>query len=234
MNPRKSRFTVPAAFASIALLSTFAVTRPVEAKKIPPPPAVVGSWFGIARPCPANSVTDSPDHAAFCTVVCGSCPNAGVLPPELPVTLTLNDDGTMSENDGGQIGLFHTPGQGQWTVSAGDGLPDRTGTARFKGTTLWLGQTPPSFGLLGNAVRTRIVTYADPLDPDRMLGFIQPYFFPIATGGLVVVNAPDPLDPLDGNHTPTIDPLVSLPAGCDLTRGCLGTYHFVIRRIREE
>jgi hypothetical protein len=233
MNPRNSRFTVSAVCASIALLSTFAVPRRVEAKKIPPAPAVVGSWFGIARPCPA-AAADSPDHAAFCTAVCGTCPNAGILPPEIPVGLTLNGDGTAIESDSGEIGLFHTSGHGQWTASAGDGLPDRAGTARFKGTTLWLGQTPPAFGLLGNAVRTRIVTYSDPLDPDRMLGFIQPYFFPIATGGIVVVNPSDPLDPLDGNHIPTIDPLVTLPAGCDLARGCLGTYHFVIRRIREE
>ena len=98
-----------------------------------------------------------------------------------------------------------------------------------------MGQTPPSFGLLGNAVRARFVTYSDPHDPSRMIGFIQPYFFPIAAGGLVVVTPTDPLDPLSGNHIPTIDPLVSpLPSGCDLTKGCLGTYHFVIRQINEE
>jgi len=66
-----------------------------------------------------------------------------------------------------------------------------------------------------------------------MLGFIQPYFFPIAAGGLVVVNPS--VDPLNGNHIPTIDPLVSpLPAGCDLSKGCLGTYHFLIRRTKEQ
>src|SRR5438046_105718 len=45
-------------------------------------PDPIGAWFGIARPCPASAVTDSPAHAAFCTAVCGACPNAGVLPPE--------------------------------------------------------------------------------------------------------------------------------------------------------
>ena len=68
-----------------------------------------------------------------------------------------------------------------------------------------------------------------------MIGYIQPYSFPIAAGGTVIVNTPNPLDPLAGNHTPTIDPLVSpLPAGCDLTKGCLGTYHFVIRRVKPQ
>jgi len=234
MNPRETRFAVSTVIASLVLLSTLAVTRAVEAKKIPPTPDAVGAWFGIARPCPA-AAADSPEHAAFCVAVCGACPNAGVLPPELPMSLSLNADGTVVEDDAGEIGLFHTSAHGQWTLSAGDGLPDRPGTSRFKGTALWMGQTPPAFGLLGNAVRTRIVTYSDPLDPDRMLGFIQPYFFPIASGGLVVVNPSDPLDPLDGNHIPTIDPLVSpLPSGCDLSKGCLGTYHFVIRRIKPE
>jgi len=67
-----------------------------------------------------------------------------------------------------------------------------------------------------------------------MIGYIQVYFFPIAAGGLVVVNPSNPADPLAGNHIPTIDPLVTLPAGCDLTKGCIGTYHFVIRRINEQ
>jgi len=195
------------------------------------PPLVVGAWFGIARPCPAPA-GDSPDHAAFCTAVCGACPNAGVLPPEVPMMPTLHVDGTMIEDDAGEIGLYHTTAQGKWTSSAGDDLPDRPGTDRFKGTFLWFGQTPPAFGLLGNAVRTRLVTYSDPLDPDRMIGFIQPYFFPIATGGLVVVNPATDL--FAGNHIPTIDPLASLPSGCDLAKGCLGTYHFIIRRIKHE
>jgi hypothetical protein len=192
-------------------------------------PNVVGAWFGIARPCPAP-VSDSTEHAALCTAVCGACPNAGVLPPEVPLMATLETDGNMVMDDSWEISLYHTTAHGHWTPSANDGLPDRIGTDRFKGTALWLGQTPPAFGLLGNAVRVRFVTYSDPLDPDRMLGFIQPYFFPIAAGGLVIVNPAT--DPLAGNHQPTIDPLVSpLPAGCDLTKGCLGTYHFFIRRI---
>jgi hypothetical protein len=89
---------------------------------------------------------------------------------------------------------------------------------------MWLGETPPAFGLLGNAVRTRFVTYSDPRDPDRMIGYIQPYFFPFAAGGLVIVKRPILRDPLNGNHIPTIDPLTSpLPSGCDVSKGCLAT-----------
>jgi len=220
---------------STLLLTLGAPERALAKKSTPPPtPAAVGAWFGIARPCPANPVTDSPDHAAFCTAVCGACPNAGVLPPELPITSTLIDDGTILEDDAGEIGLYHTTAHGKWVESISDGLLDRPGTQRFKATFLWMGQTPPAFGLLGNAVRMRYVTYSDPLDPDRMIGYIQPYFFPIAAGGTVVVNPANPTDPLAGNHIPTIDPLASLPDGCDLTKGCLGTYHFVTRRIKDE
>ncbi len=198
-------------------------------------PNVVGAWFGVARPCPANAGTDSADHATFCAVVCDLCPNAGLLPPEISMNATLKEDGTMIEGDSGQISLYHTTAQGEWAVSNNDGLPDRTGTQRIKATFMWLGQNGPT-GILGNAVRTRFVTYSDPQDPDRMLGYIQPYFFPIAApNGTVIVNPPNPLDPLDGNHIPTIDPLTSpLPPGCQLDKGCLGTYHFLIRRIKEQ
>jgi len=198
-------------------------------------PNVVGAWFGIARPCPPPAGDTSPEHASFCTEVCGLCPNTGILPPEVVLMATLKSDGTMAMDDAAEISLYHTPAHGQWTTSAGDGLPERAGTDRFKGTALWLGQTPPAFNQLGNAVRVRFVTYSDPLDPDRMLGFIQPYFFPIATGGTVIVNPASPTDELASNHVPTIDPLTTpLPAGCDLSKGCLGTYHFFIRRIQAQ
>jgi len=201
---------------------------PGQAKKAD----AIGAWFGIARPCPA-AAADSAAHATFCTAICGACPNAGVLPPEVPMMPTLLEDGTVLADDAGEIGLYHTTAHGKWTTSDKDGLVDRPGTQRLKATFFWLGQTPPGFGLLGNGVRPRFVTYFDPKNPDVMIGYIQPYFFPIAAGGLVVVN-PSTSDLL-GNHIPTIDPLVSpLPAGCDLTKGCLGTYHFVIRRIKAE
>jgi hypothetical protein len=233
MKSRKTLLTGLILCAAAILLLTVSTPQPALAKKTAATPNVVGAWFGIARPCPANPNNDSADHAAFCTAVCGLCPNAGILPPEIPFNSTMIDDGAIIEDDAGEIGLYHTTAHGKWVASVNDGLADRAGTDRFKATYLWMGQSPPAFGLLGNAVRTRFVTYSDPLNPDLMIGYIQPYFFPIAAGGLVVVNPA--VDPLTGNHIPTIDPLASpLPAGCDLSKGCLGTYHFVIRRINEE
>jgi hypothetical protein len=196
-------------------------------------PNPIGAWFGIARPCPANAQTDSPTHADFCKAVCDLCPNAGILPPEVPMMPTLLADGTVLADDAGEISLYHTTAHGKWMVSEKDGLPDLPGTTRYRATFFWLGQNGPT-GILGNGVRPRFVTYFDPSDPDRMIGYIQPYFFPIAAqNGTVIVNPYNPLDPLAGNHIPTIDPLVSpLPDGCQLDKGCLGTYHFVIRRVK--
>jgi hypothetical protein len=197
----------------------------------------VGAWFGIARPCPADPVLDSPLHAEFCRQVCGSCPGAGGLPSEVPMMPTLLADGTVLADDAGEIGGFHTTANGQWVVSRNDGLPDRPRTQRFKATFFWLG-SPPSVAHFNNAVRPRFVTYFDPADPDRMIGFIQPHFFPfVDSAGLVIVNPPSPLDPLGGNHIPAtgLDPLVEpLPAGCQPAMGCMGTYHFVIRRIQSQ
>lgn len=195
-----------------------------------------GAWFGIARPCPANAVTDSPAHAAFCTAVCGTCASSGLLPAEIVLMPTLFDDGTLLADDAGQIGVtgtasnYHTTAHGRWTDSENDGLVNRPGTDRIKGTYLYFG----TGGQFTNAVRTRFVTYFDPDDPDRMLGYIQPYMFAFAIGGQVVVLPPNPSDPLAGNHRPATDPLTPLPAGCTVANGCLGTYHFVIRRIRAQ
>src|SRR6478672_7914700 len=170
MKLRKSLFTGLGVIIAAALFLTLSVPKTALAKKVttPPTPAVVGAWFGIARPCPANPTTDSADHAAFCQAVCGLCPNAGVLPPEVPITSTLIDDGTILEDDAGEIGLYHTTAHGKWVESSSDGLVDRPGTQRFKATFFWLGQTPPALGVLGHAIRMRYVAYSDPLDPDRM------------------------------------------------------------------
>ena len=195
----------------------------------------IGAWFGIARPCPPPAGDTSPEHAAFCTSVCGTCPSVpGVLPPEIPLMTTLLADGTILADDAGQLALYHTTAHGEWTTSESDGLPDRPGTQRVKAAFLWLGQNSLGSNRLDNAVRPRFVTYFDPGDPDRMLGFLQPYFFPIATGGIVNVVPASPADPLDSNHIPVVDPLATLPTGCDLSKGCLGTYHFVIRRIKAQ
>ena len=194
-------------------------------------PNPIGAWFGIARPCPASS-TDSLEHAQFCSAVCGSCPSLpGILPPEVPMMPTLLADGTVLANDAGELGLAHTTAHGKWSVSENDGLVNRPGTQRFKATFVWLGQTGPT-GRLDNMVRPRFVTYFDPRDPDRMIGYIQPYFFPVAAGGIVMVRQND--GGFAGDHLPLIDPLVDLPEGCQTALGCLATYHFVIRRVKAQ
>lgn len=195
----------------------------------------IGAWFGIARPCPANAATDGPVHVRLCQRVCGTCASIpGTLPPEVPMMPTLLADGTVLADDAGELSLYHTTAHGKWEVSENDGLVDRAGTTRYRATFFWLGQLGfPATNRLDNAVRPRFVTYFDPSDPDRMLGYIQPYYFPFAAGGAVITNPFDPSDPIAGDHMPTIDPLVSpLPEGCQLDKGCLGTYHFMIRRIK--
>jgi len=155
---------------------------------------------------------------------------------------TLSADGTALADDAGELALYHTPAHGQWTVSTNDGLVDRPNTSRFKATFLWLGQNVSGSNKLDNAVRLRFVTYVDPNDPDRMIGFIQPHFFSpfspgFATNGIVNVVPASPTDTFTSNHLPLFDPLQPLPAGCTtpLSSGtCLGTYHFVVRRIKEQ
>jgi hypothetical protein len=232
--------------------------RDAFAKKGPAPaaPSAVGAWFGIARPCPGDAAADSPTHLAFCQAVCGQCSSIpGTLPPEVPMMPTMLADGTVLADDAGEIGRYHTTAHGNWGVSNGDGLPDWQNLARFKATFFWLGSAfgPAQGGFPGNpvstetygtccfsnSVRPRFVAYFDPADPDRMIGYIQPYYFPFVdtkTGNVSV--APfNPADPKAGNHIPAAptDPLAgALPAGCDNSKGCLGTYHFVIRRIKNQ
>jgi len=203
-------------------------------------PDAIGAWFGIARPCPPPAGDTSPEHAAFCVAVCGLCPSTpGTLPPEVPMMPTLLADGTVLADDAGELGIYHTTAHGKWTVSENDGLPNRPGTQRLKATFFWLGQNSLGANRLDNSVRPRFVTYFDPKDPDRMIGFIQPFFFTpfppgFSTNGIVNVVPASPIDNLASNHIPAVDPLGPLPAGCPgpaAGGNCLGTYHFVIRRV---
>ena len=61
-------------------------------------PSAVGTWFGVARPCPATG--DDAGHAAFCQAICGACASTpGTLPPEVPMMPTIHSDGTVTVND---------------------------------------------------------------------------------------------------------------------------------------
>jgi hypothetical protein len=222
-------------------------------------PSAVGAWFGIARPCPADPAGDSPVHAAFCQAICGTCGSIpGTLPPEVPMMPVFVSDGTVTADDAGEIGRYHTTAHGHWVASSGDGLPDWTSPttgavlARSKATFFWLGSSfgPGAFNgspataepygtcCFNNVVRPRFVAYFDPSNPNEMIGFIQPYAVPSFTSastGLVTVVPYNGSNPLEGNHIPVPqNDLIGnpLPAGCQNNLGCLGTYHFVIRRIQ--
>jgi hypothetical protein len=236
-----------AALGAVAI-ATFINTKTVVKAQAPNP---VGAWFGIARPCPTDPTTDSPDHAAFCQTICGTCPGIpGALPPEVPMMPTLLGDGTVVADDAGEIGRYHTTAHGKWQTNTDSSVLQLAGKQRFEATFFWLQSFAPTSdpGSLGDVIgklggtccfgggaRPRFVTFFDPTDPDRMQGFIQPYLFPFVDPktGLVLVNPPT--NAYNGNHIPlsSVDPLVTLPP-CTPANGCLGTYHFVIRRIKPQ
>ena len=204
-------------------------------------PSAVGNWFGIARPCPATG--DDIGHAAFCQAVCGSCASIpGALPSEVPMMPMIHADGTVTVNDAAATLVFHTTAQGVWAPDPDRKQPQFDGKTRLQASFIWLqgdGQTPGHF--VGVA-RPRFVTYWDPSNPDNMIGYIQPYFFPTNGGpptqlpyspNVYVVAPPNFKGNLDvTNHYPLIDPLAQLPAGCQPDKGCLGTYHFTIHRVK--
>ena len=82
------------------------------------------------------------------------------------------------------------------------------------------------------------MVFFDATKPDEMIGYIQPYAAPALTDpstGLVTVIPYNGSNPEEGNHIPVpSQDLVGgpLPAGYQNNLGCLGTSHFVIRRIQ--
>lgn len=252
----KSRFLSIAAVAAVVLMAGAAIANLTNSKLTvkADTPNPVGAWFGIARPCPADPKTDSPDHAAFCQTVCGTCPLIpGALPPEVPMMPTLLADTTVIADDAGEIGRYHTTAHGKWQTNSSSSVVQLPGKTRFEATFFWLqGFAPPSdpgsladvVGQLGGtccfaaSVRPRFVTFFDEKDPDRMVGFIQPYIFPFVdpASGLVKVNPASAGDTFSGNHIPAtgLDAIgITLPP-CTPQNGCLATYHFVIRRIKAQ
>jgi hypothetical protein len=158
-------------------------------------------------------------------------------------------DGTVIADDSGEINRYHTTAHGKWSTNTDDSVVQIPGRQRFEATFFWLQSAPPPgetgspmdlIGKLGGtccfaaSVRPRFVTFFDPTDPYRTMGCIQPYAFPFVDPdtGLVKTNPPSDADQFAGNHVPAkgVDPL---PA-CTPQNGCLGTYHFVIRRIKAQ
>jgi hypothetical protein len=204
-------------------------------------PSAVGNWFGIARPCPATG--DDAGHAAFCQAVCGTCASIpGSLPSEVPMMPMIHADGTVTVNDAASTLVFHTTAQGVWAPDPDATQPQFAGKTRLQASFIWLqgdGQTPGHF--VGVA-RPRFVTYWDPTNPDNMIGYIQPHFTPTNGGpptpfpyspNMYVVPSPNFKGNLDvTNHYPAFDFLAKLPSGCQTDKGCLGTYHFAIHRVK--
>jgi hypothetical protein len=201
-------------------------------------PSPVGAWFGIARPCPADPVSDA-SHVALCQQICGLCTSIpGTLPPEVPMMPSILSDGTVVVNDSGSIPVFHTTAQGNWAADPTDPI-QIPGRVRYQASFLWLQGSPDQVAgpnvirqFVGVA-RPRFVTYWDPKNPDAMQGYIQPYFFPIVgPGGLVNVLPSAQAGPYEGSHFPALNALAPLPRGCQNGAGCLGTYHFTIHRVK--
>ena len=116
---------------------------------------------------------------------------------------SLHADGIVIVNDAGSIAVVRAAGQGAWNVDPDPRALQLAGKDRYEATFMGF-QGTPGFG------RVRLVTYWDPNDPNRMIGYMQPYFFPIAVP----------------------DFLVPLPLGCDNTFGCLGTQYFTFVRVK--
>lgn len=211
-----------------------------------PPSSPAGTWWGIARPCPA-SFADF-DHAALCQQICGQCTAVtGALPPEVPMMPSILSDGNIVVNDSGSIAVFHTTAQGQWAADPDPYQPQIPGRVRYQASFVWLQGSPDKLGKVnpdpnvpevnrqfGGVARPRLVMYFDPQNPDAMFGYIQPHFFSIVNPatGLVNVLPASIAGAFEGTHQTAINFLGPLPAGCQLDKGCLGTYHFTIHRVK--
>lgn len=203
-------------------------------------PSPVGAWWGIARPCPA--LGDDAAHAQLCQDICGACPNIpGALPPEVPMMPSILGDGNVVVNDAGSIAVFHTTAQGQWAQDSDPTVLQIAGRTRYQASFVWLQGTPDELVVRGlrpainrqfaGVARPRFVTFFDPKTPDDMQGFIQPHFFPI-TDANGIVNVLPSTTTYESNHYPALNFLGPLPKGCDPSKGCLGTFHFTIHRIK--
>jgi hypothetical protein len=199
-------------------------------------PSAVGTWFGVARPCPATGADAG--HAAFCQAVCGLCGSTpGTLPPEVPMMPTIHADGTVTVNDAGSIAVFHTTAQGAWAPDPDPSQPQLAGRTRYQASFIWLQGNGGQPGQFIGVARPRFVTYWDPENPDNMIGYIQPHFFPIVDPqtGLVNVLPSGTRGSLDvTNHYPALDFLAKLPQGCTPFQNggnCFGTFHFTIHRV---
>jgi hypothetical protein len=172
--------------------------------------------------------------------VCASCASTpGTLPPEFVLMSTIHADGNIAASDSSAIAVFHSPSQGEWAADPDPTRVQFAGKTRYQATFVWLqgnGATPGNF--IGLA-RQRLVAFWDPGNPDNMIGYVQPHFFPIVgSGGMVDVLPSSSRGALDvTNHYPVLDPLALLPPGCTPFQdggNCFGTFHFTLHRIKSD
>jgi hypothetical protein len=229
-----------AVLGGLAGVTIFDHVRSPKVTALAQGPSPVGAWFGIARPCPA--VGDDAAHAQLCRDICGACPSIpGTLPPEVPMMPSILGDGNVVVNDSGSIAVFHTTAQGQWAADTDPKVLQIPGRSRYQATFVWLqgsedqlyskGLRPAINRQFAGVARPRFVTFFDEKSPDEMQGFIQPHFFPIVDDK-AIVNVLPSTGAFEANHLPALNFLAPLPQGCDNSKGCLGTYHFTIHRIK--
>ena len=103
---------------------------------------------------------------------------------------------------------------------------------RFKGivgTTAQIATGRFAGRIAFDSTLNRFVMFYDPTTPDLIRGYIQPYLY-------TLTDRFGELNLTPGTPFPTPDPIGPLPSTCDPTQVtanplCLGTLHFVVRRI---
>ena len=151
---------------------------------------------------------------------------------------TIHADGTVTVNDAGSIAVFHTTAQGAWAADPDPSQAQFPGKTRYQASFIWLQGDGGQPGQFIGVARPRFVTYFDPTNPDNMIGYIQPHFFPIVgAGGLV--------DVLDLRLQGVVERDQSLSGRSIRSRSCrravrpfqnggncFGTFHFTIHRVK--
>lgn len=210
----------------------------VEAQTPNPPP--FGAWFGVARPCTLQSRFPKPagtDDQEICTKACptGRCPQVIIPADAVTMAPTLLSDGTVVADDMDELFTGHTSGLGKWEYGGTTTLGGRT-VQQINASFIWFqprsaADTDPQNPLshFAGVARPRFVMFYDPTAPDLIRGYIQPYLY-------TLTDKFGELNLTPGTPFPTPDPIGPLPSTCDPTQTsanplCLGTLHFVVRRI---
>ena len=176
-------------------------------------PNAVGTWFGVARPCPAAGDDAGTRRSAR--------RSAATCPRRLARCRQNTDDADDSRRrhrNGERRRLDRgVPHNGAGRVGRGS-RSEPSAVCRqdaLQASFVWLQGDGGQPGQFIGVARPRFVTYWDPANPDNMIGYIQPHFFPIVgAGGLVDLRSGFKGSLNVTNHYPVIDPLAQLPHGC--------------------